>query len=225
MKSILLTRSKLANIQLKTKLNNLGYESLECSLIDYELQKFNPLELNNYTDIIITSIFVANNIPSAHSKGMFAWTVGEKSALILEKKGYKIKFFARDAKTLKNQIPSDIYENTLYLSSDHVTTNMPATVFRRIFYKVTYRKSLSSSQILRYKQGVDYILLYSRNCANTLVKLILQTDLVNYLENTVVIAISSKVKEVLQQYFNNIMVCPAGADSMLKYLTKNDKKN
>ena len=224
MKSVLLTRSESANIQLRAELDKLGYELLECSLIDYELQDFDPLELNNYTNIIITSIFAANNIPSAPSKGMLAWVVGEKSAMILEKKGYKIKFFARDAETLKKQIPSYIYENTLYLSSDHITTNMPTAVSRRIFYKVTYRESLSSSQILRYKQGIDYILLYSRNCANTLVKLILETDLVNYLESTTVIAISSKVKVVVQQYFSNIMVCP-GADSMLEYLKKNDKKD
>lgn len=224
MKSVLLTRSESANIQLKVELDKLGYESLECSLIDYELQNFNPLELNNYTDVIITSIFAANNLPVAPSTGLSAWVVGEKSAMILEKKGYKVKFFAKDADTLKRQIPSDIYENTLYLSSDHIMVNMPIAVSRRIFYKVTYRESLSSSQILRYKQGIDYILLYSRNCANTLVKLILETNLVNYLESTTIIAISSKVKVEVQQYFSNVVVCP-GADSMLEYLKKNDEKN
>ena len=150
---------------------------------------------------------------------MYAWVVGTKSAKILEEKGYNIKFMALNAESLKEQIPEEIYENTIYLSGNHITVNMPQQVARRIFYKVTYRESLSQEQILRYKQGIDYILIYSENCAKTLIKLLLKSNLMNYLENTTYIAISSKVEKVIKHHFRNTQICQ-GDDLMLEYLEK-----
>ncbi len=219
MKSVLLTRSKSANNSLKKSLADCNYELLDCSLIDYQLQPVDFSILEDYTDIVITSNFAANNIPDAPRAGMYAWVVGAKSAQILESKGYKIRSFAKDALTLKHQIPVEIYENTIYLSSDKITVNMPMHITRQIFYNVSYLESLSKEQILRYKQGVDYILLYSENCAKTLVKLLLESDLLNYLESTTILAISSKVEKVMKHHFRNRVVC-SGADLILEYLKK-----
>ena len=218
-KSVLLTRSNSANAWLKERLQQYDYELLECSLIKYELQPVNLLELKNFTDLIITSFFAASMVPPAFSTGMHAWVVGTKSAKMLEEKGYDIKFVATSAESLKQQIPETIYETAIYLSSDHITIDMPEEIVRKIFYKVTYRKSLSQEQILRYKKGIDYVLIYSENCAKTLIKLLLENNLMNYLENTTYIAISSKVEKVIRNHFRNTQICQ-GDDLMLKYLEK-----
>ncbi len=218
-KSVLLTRSDSANAQLKERLQQYDYELLECSLIEYELQQIDLSELEKFTDLVITSFFAASSLPSVPSKGMHVWVVGTKSAKIIGEKGYNIKFIAQSAESLKKQIPEEIYENTIYLSGNHITVNMPAPIMRRIFYKVTYRESLSQKQILRYKQGINYILIYSENCAKTLIKLLLENNLMNYLENTTYIAISSKVEKVIKHHFRNTQICQ-GDDLMLEYLEK-----
>ena len=140
-KSVLLTRSNLANAWLKERLQQYDYELLECSLIKYELQPINLLELKDFTDLIITSFFAASKIPPASFTGVNAWVVGTKSARILEEKGYNIKFVATSAESLKQQIPETIYETAIYLSSDHITVDMPEQIVRKIFYKVTYLSS------------------------------------------------------------------------------------
>ena len=75
----------------------------------------------------------------------------------------------------------------------------------------------------RYKEGIDYIVLYSENCAKTLLKLLIENNLVNYLGNTTYIAISSKVARAasLEQVFKNVVVCH-DSDSMLKHIEKDD---
>ena len=216
-KSVLLTRSESANFWLKEQLKKMGFETLECSLIDYELQEFSISELENYTDIIITSFFAASNVPVAPFAGMNAWVVGIKSAVELEKKGYKIQFVTADAQTLKKQIPEAIHDSVVYISGNYITVNMPINITRKILYKVTYREFLLQEQKVRYKQGIDYILLYSENCAKTLIKLLAENDLVNYLENATILAISSKVESVVESYFSKRAIC-YGTDSMLKYL-------
>jgi len=218
-KSVLLTRSKSVNAELKQSLEKHKYELLECSLIDYELQPFDLSEFHGFQNIIITSFFAANKLPDAPVNSMDAWVVGVKSAKILEAKGYKIKFISPDAETLKRQIPEEIYHDSIYPSSDQITVNMPLHITRKVFYKVSYKDSLSNEQLLRYKQGIDYVLLYSENCAKTLVKLLLENDLMNYLENTTCIAISSKVERVVKRHFRNTQICH-GADLMLEYLEK-----
>ena len=218
-RSVLLTRSNSANAWLKERLQQYDYELLEYSLIKYKLQLVNLLELKNFTDLIITSFFAASMVPPAFSTGMHAWVVGTKSARILEEKGYDIKFIATSAKSLKQQIPETIYETAIYLSSNHITIDMPKQIVRKIFYKVTYRKSLSQEQILRYKKGIDYVLIYSENCAKTLIKLLLENNLMNYLENTTYIAISSKVEKVIRKHFRNTQICQDD-NLMLQYLGK-----
>ena len=98
---------------------------------------------------------------------------------------------------------------------------MPLGVTRKILYKTIYLKLLSENEITRYKQGIDYIVLYSENCAKTLLKLLIENNLMNYLGNTTYIAISSKVARVFERVFKNVVVCH-DSDSMLKYIEKHD---
>lgn len=218
-KSVLLTRSQEFNIEFKNYLEKYNYEILECSLISYELQPLDFQELNSFDNIIITSFYAATQMPNASRKDIGAWVVGVKSAKILEKKGYKIKFISNDARSLSVKIPSSIYDNVIYLSSNHITVNMPSAILRKIFYKVTYKQSLSNEQILRYKENIDYILIYSENCAKALVKLLIENDLMNYLENSTFIVISLKVENIIKNYFKNTKILSSG-DLMLKCLVE-----
>lgn len=219
MKSVLLTRAKELNIELKLSLQKFDYELLECNLIKYKLQ---PLDLNefcSFDNVLITSFFAANKLPNAPKEVMNAWVVGVSSAKVLASKGYKIQFYAETAEELKNNIPEGIYNETIYLSSDQITVFMPSLITRRIFYNVYYKESLSSNQLLRYQKGIDYILLYSENCAKTLIKLLLENNLMNSLESTTFIVISSKVEDIIKPYFANTMICQ-GTSLMLEYLEK-----
>ena len=219
MKSVLLTRAKEFNEGLKERLQQFDYEVLECNLLEYDLQ---PLDLNEffgYDHLLITSFFAATKLPDAPRSDMRVWVVGIKSAELLASKGYKIGFCAESAEILKKNIPESIFADMLYLSSDHITVNMPPSIKRRIFYKVKYREFLSDQQIARYKQGLDYVLLYSENCAKTLIKLLLENDLMNSLEKATCLVISSKVENIIKPHFVNIEIC-GGNDLMLEYLEK-----
>jgi uroporphyrinogen-III synthase len=225
-KSVLLTRSDLENVKLEQELQKCDYEILKCSLIKQELLDFDYKQLIHFTDIIITSFFMADAMPhsSTIASDMSVWVVGEKSSDILRKKGYKIMFCTESVNHLKQNIPSHIYKNAVYLSSDHITVDMPAECVRSILYKVTYRNFISNHAVMRYREGVDCILLYSENCAKTLMNLIKENYLKNYLANSTYIVISSKVERVVKRYFDKVVVCN-NADAMLEYLKQeNDKK-
>ncbi len=226
-KSVLLTRSKSANNELKGKFISKDLEILDCNLIKYKLFPVEADYINKFSDLIITSNFAANNIPNSPRSGMPVWVVGEKSASSLENKGYKVAFYAASAENLKKQILDNLgprYKTMLYLSGDHITVNMPSEITRKILYKTEYLESLSEKEVIRYKEGIDYIVLYSENCAKTLLKLLVENNLVNYLENTAIIAISSKVGKVFGQAFKNVVVCH-DSQSMLKYIEEHDRKD
>ena len=221
-KSILLTRAKPANLTLKKRLLPYGFDLVECSLIKYELLSFDYSILNEYTDIVITSYFAASSLPS-HNSFKSAWVVGEKSKNILERKGYKVKFCASDAITLKKQLLKNDFAKAIYLSGNNITLEMPSNVRRVIFYNAHYRECLLQSEIQRIKLGIDYIVLYSENCAKTLLQLLLENDLLKYLGNTTIVAISSKVGRVVRDYFKNVENC-SGSNQIIEFLEKiNDK--
>lgn len=219
MKSVLLTRAKEFNEELKTRLQNFDYEVLECELLEYELQPLNLSDFLRYDQLLITSFFAASRLPDAPRSGITVWTVGSKSAKLLASKGYRIGFYAESAEILRKNIPESIFADMLYLSSDHITVNMPPAIDRKIFYRVKYRENLSDQQIARYKQGLNYVLLYSENCAKTLIKLLLENDLMNSLEKTTCLVISSKVGNIVRPHFANIEIC-GGNELMLEYLER-----
>lgn len=219
MKSVLLTRAKEFNEELKTRLQNFDYEVLECELLEYELQPLNLSDFLRYDHLLITSFFAASRLPDAPRFGITVWTVGSKSAKLLASKGYRIGFYAESAEILRKNIPESIFADMLYLSSDHITVNMPPAIDRKIFYRVKYRENLSDQQIARYKQGLNYVLLYSENCAKTLIKLLLENDLMNSLEKTTCLVISSKVGNIVRPHFANIEIC-GGNELMLEYLER-----
>lgn len=220
-KSILLTRAQPANLILKKILAPYSFDLFECSLIEYKLLKFETEVLDEYTDLVITSSFAANILPNRD--GMYAWVVGENTEKMLRAKGYKIKFCAPDAITLKKELQKNTYIKAIYLSGNNITLEMPSDVKRIVVYNTSYKKSFSHFEIQRLSQGVDYILLYSENCAKTLLQLLLENGLLKYLENSTIVAISSKVAKVVEGYFRNISNCD-GSNQIIEFLEKiNDK--
>ena len=198
-KKVLLTRSKEDNKYLRQILVPKGYACLEMSLIEHVNLPLNITILEDFTDIIITSK-----------------RVGSTSAEILRQKNYNIKYIAYSASELRDHLPNNIYDHMIYLSSNIVSVDMPLAIKKTVVYKINYKDYLSNIEIQILKNGLDYILLYSENCAKTLIKLIVENDLLKYIENSVIIAISSKVEKVVRDYFKQIVTCTYAAQILKK---------
>lgn len=217
-KSVLITRAKGENMVLRSKLQTYGYEVLECNLIKYTLLPINLYALRSFTNIIITSNFAAKKLPQAWQDSIFVWVVGQNSAETLTRKGYKIKFCTESALSLKQELTnSKQITQMIYLSSNKITVDMPHWVKRQIFYNVSYLESLTETQKMRYQKGIDYILLFSKNCAKTLRKLFIDHNLLHCVTNTTIIAISSNVTETLNSNFQKKIVLQ-NSNLMLEYL-------
>jgi uroporphyrinogen-III synthase len=219
-KKVLLTRSKEDNKYLRQILVPKNYACLEISLIEHVSVPFNITILENFTDIIITSKRAANLLPIDDGEKN-AWVVGSASAEILRQKNYNIKYVAYSASELRDHLPHNIYNHMIYLSSNIISVEMPSNIKKTIVYKIKYKNYLSDSEIQILKNGIDYILLYSENCAKTLIKLIVGNDLLKYIENSVIIAISSKVEKIVKNHFKQIVTC-THATQILKKLEDYD---
>lgn len=219
-KKILLTRSEEDNNYLRNILVPKGYNCVDLSLIEHVNLPFNITVLEDFTDIIITSKRAANLLPIEEGiKNV--WVVGATSAEMARQKGYNIQYVAYSASELLDKLPSSIYKHAIYLCSNMISTRMPPGIKMINVYKVKYKDHLSDDEIQILKSGADYIPLYSENCAKTLIKLILINDLLKYIENSVIIAISSKVEKLLTDYFNQIVTCNY-ADQILEKLENYD---
>ena len=220
-KTILLTRSEEENKILYDRLTKIGYHCFKCSLIKYYDVEFDYNILSQCSDIIITSNYAAkilkkrDNIPGVKANNV--WVVGKLSANILKEKSYNVKYIASNAKNLKKQLVRGTCDDIIYLASNNITTPMPKAVRQEIFYKVSYKKELTHQEIEYFKQKLNYILLYSENCAKTLVALLAKNNLFEYVADTVIIVISPKVAKVLKDYFHNIVICD-NSDEMVEKL-------
>ena len=99
-----------------------------------------------------------------------------------------------------------MFNNMVYLSGDIISKELPDGIRREVVYKVAYLNNLDKEVIIQIKEGVNYLTAYSKNCAKTLLNLLVENNLLKYLENTKVIAISSSVGNILNQHFKNIIV-------------------
>lgn len=208
-KSILLTRTKSSNLILKEKLVPHGFDLVECSLIKHKLSPFDEEAFDKYSNIVITSNFAASNLPNSNGS-KYVWVVGVDSEKILKNKDYKTKFCAPDAIILEKELLKNNHTKAIYLSGNNITVEMPSNIKRVVFYETDYKKSLSQLEIQRIKLGIGYILLYSENCAKTLLQLLLENNLLKYLGSTTIVTISSKVGRIVEGYFKNIKNCISG---------------
>ncbi|AAU03936.1 palindromic element RPE1 domain-containing protein [Rickettsia typhi] len=74
------------------------------------------------------------------------------------------------------------------------------------------------------KMSIDFILLYSQNSAKTLVRLLLQNNLLQYLQDSLVIAISLKVANIVRPFIKNVVYCDnQNSNDIIKLLYENAK--
>jgi uroporphyrinogen-III synthase len=116
-KSVLLTRSYKENIELADALRPKGYDCINCAMLEYHTLSFDYSLLNDCTNIVITSKYAANLLRSSLS-GHQVFVVGDVSAKILELKGYKIGYIAKNARELKQHLEF-INIKGVYLASNH----------------------------------------------------------------------------------------------------------
>lgn len=230
-KTLLLTRSIEDNLELEESLRQYNFRFILCPLIEYIDLKFEPSLLKNYSDIIITSKHAA--MLCVHGKQdigirdikINAWVVGSKSAEILRSAGFIVKYIAETVEDLLANLPPNIYNRAIYLSSNEITTALPPAIRRQIIYKVKYLDSLKLEQLEAINKGLDYILLYSKNCARTLLKLFKQYNLLKLMENTILITVSLKVAKEVKTYFKNVVYCDGDQYNKIKELLINYAKD
>ena len=230
MTTILLTRSVQENEELIQVLNQYNFRVISCPLLEYKNLEFDFSNiLENYSNIIITSKYAAKLLLLASTQynskatNHNAWVVGEISSALLKEAGFKIKYTAKDAQDLIKNLPINIYNTTIYLSANEITKNLPKEIKRQIIYEVNYSNTLQEDNIQDINNGVDYTLLYSLNCAKTLVRLLFKYDLLKKLENTMIIAISLRVANIMKQHFKNVIYAKKKQTAMVELLTQDAK--
>jgi len=230
MKSVLLTRSPKENRKIIERINkfNLNFRYIECSLIKYKPLDFDINILNNYSNIIITSKYAAS-ILAGHNLKQDIWVVGNTSKKLLENKklenkGLKVVYAAKNVDDLIDHFPTNLYEHTIYLSSNEITKDLPDKIKRHIIYNVEYLSELPLSVVKEFENNIDFILLYSQNSADTLIKLLRQNNLLGYLQKSLVIAISLKVANIVRPFLKNVVYCDEqNPNDIIKLLSENAK--
>lgn len=222
-KSVLLTRSAEDNLEIISSLQPDVFKYICSPLVKYKSLQISE-NIENYSDIIITSKYAAK-ILTNHTKGLLLkkniWLVGKSSEQIFQD-NFEIQYVAANIEELMKQLPGKIYSKTLYLSSNEITKDLPAEIKRIIVYEVEYAKDLC--QIDEIEKGINYILLYSYNATNTLIKLFTKNNLLPLLANSTVIAISEKVADNIRFFVKNVVYCDYGKPEQMLELLSNDAK-
>ncbi|WP_341791077.1 uroporphyrinogen-III synthase [Rickettsia endosymbiont of Gonocerus acuteangulatus] len=222
MKSVLLTRSWEANLETTQEIGKY-FHYINCPVIKYKTLDFDINILKNYSNIIITSKYAATII-TEYELNHNIWVVGNKSKQLLKNKGLKIAYAGKNVDDLMQHFLADLYEQAIYLSSNEITKDLPDKIKRYIIYNVEYLNDLPLSVVKELKNSVDFILLYSQNSAKTLLKLLSENNLLEYLQNSLVIAISSKVANIVRPFFKNVVYCDdQNPNDLIKLLFDNAK--
>lgn len=220
MKTILLTRSKEENSKLAAILKVPNFKIILCPLVKRTAVNFDINILNKYSHIVITSSYAAKILADkqySNFRNLNFWLVGETSANILRQVGGKIEYIAKNVEELISLFSERLFAHTLYLAGSEITRDLPQQIDRLIIYNAAYTKKLTRTQIKHISIHLDYILLYSQNCAKALLDLLVRYDLLKKLENTVIVAISSKVAEIVKPFFKTVIYCQTN-DGMLDLL-------
>lgn len=233
MKNILLTRAFEDNQLVQRKLEYRDFICYQMPLIEY-IDSFDAESMDaalcsgNYNNIIITSkyaaklICYAENISSIYTKNF--WVVGYASANMLRSNGCQVKEIADTASKLIQKLPRNILSDTIYLSGDQITMQMPTSVKRIIIYKVKYKDSLSDDDVIAIKNGMNYVTLYSENSARTLYSLLNQNNLLEYIKNSVLIAISDKVANIMNSHFKH-QITMNNSDDLINILYQYEQES
>jgi uroporphyrinogen-III synthase len=212
MQSVLLTRARENNYEIieeikKCSNGDLNFNYIHCPLIEYHNLIFNSEILSNYSNIIITSKHAVKLLISQAQKHIPGdiWVIGDSSKTILEDHGLKVVYAGKNVSDIIAHFPANLYTKAIYLSASEITQDLPSQIKRKIIYNVKYLNKLPN--IEQFKVNISYILLYSHNSAKTLVKLLLQNNLFEFLQNSTVIAISLRVANIIRPFIKNVLYC------------------
>jgi uroporphyrinogen-III synthase len=223
MKSVLLTRGAEDNLEIISSLQQGIFKCICSPLVQYKSLQITD-NIDDFSDIIITSKYAAK-ILTNYAKDLLLkkniWLVGRSSVQMLQDK-FEIQYVAANIEELMKQLPQGIYNKAIYFSSNEITKDLPAEIKRIIVYEVEYAKDLC--QIEEIQKGINYILLYSYNTTNTLIKLFTKNNLLPILADSTVIAISEKVADNIRFFVKNVVYCDYGKPEQMLELLLNDTK-
>lgn len=232
MTNILLTRSAEENELTAQKLAALGFSTISLPMISYIYKEISE-DISDYSHIIVTSKYAAKIVASFDRK-IECWVVGEESANILSQNpNISITGVSKNVKELLaiiSMVPEEeaefFFQASIYLSGDIITQELPNFIKRLIIYKTLYTDSISKHQLETIsREKSKYILVYSKNCAINLVRLIEKYDLFPYFQHSTIIAISKEVSLVfLDTNIKAIYSKKAVSEDMLKLLIEHEQK-
>ncbi|MCC8416678.1 MAG: hypothetical protein LN575_04960 [Rickettsia endosymbiont of Gnoriste bilineata] len=228
MKSVLLTRSLEDNYDIIQELqrnHQCSFNYICCPLVEYQTLPLDGTLLYDYPNVIITSKFAAKILARHQNiEKKNIWIVGNSSKLILEQNNFIVQYVASNVQELLENIPPEIYHQTVYLSSNEITQDLPQAIKRHIIYQVKYATKLQ--HIAEIEKGINFILLYSQNCTKTFIELLIKNNLLESLANSLVITISKKVANIISSFTKNVVYCDNGQpQQMLELLIYNAQNN
>ncbi|MFK8040293.1 MAG: uroporphyrinogen-III synthase [Rickettsiaceae bacterium] len=236
MQNILLTRSSNENQALIEELKRWRFNcnTFSLPLISYNDLKFDCISIiANYQNLIITSKHAAKILSSAlldlcdnYTNSIDVWVVGVESANILSAVSIiNVRYIAQNVNALLQHLPLQLYGNSIYLSGDIITKELPNMIHRKIIYKIIYLQELSAEQndfLINIR--MNCILLFSQNTAKSLNRIV-QIYNLTQLKTTSVIAISEKVANIAKREFDDV-ICShePSATEMIKLLIRHAEK-
>jgi uroporphyrinogen-III synthase len=226
MKRILLTRSEEENRKLASKLDN--FEVISSPMIYYKDLPVDWQEFKRFSHLIITSKYAARLVSKHYPHKVSAYVVGEESANILNQNSNVTLGDVFD--NIGDLMNRDSYGQPgfprdngriLYLSGNHITLEIPNVTRKEIYY-TEYAASLNP-QIS--EAPIDYVLIYSKNSADNLIKLLGNHNLLQNIQNSVSISLSENLAILLQNYvFDSLYPEKPIADDMIKLLLVYERK-
>lgn len=205
MANILLTRSAIENELTSEKLSSLGFDSISLPIISY--QNLHPIITDQSTHIIVTSKHAARLLAKSIKHKVECWVVGKESAAILsENPNIEITGIAKNLQSLLeiiSLVPEDeapvFFNKTIYYSGDIITHDLPSFIPRQIIYHTSYLSDIEPELIEKIQTSpIKYIFVYSKNCGTTLINLIHKHNLLPYLQDSALIAISPEVSNLFE---------------------------
>ena len=219
-KNVIITRSKEENIILAQKITALCFNPISSSMISHEIITCDFTRFKPYTHLIITSKFAAQIVSEHYPYNIDAYVVGDESAKIVSRnKMVHVKKIYDNLSSLQEAVRNNESTRFLYLSGNHISDEIPFTD-RYIIYNTEYAKSLSPDALeIIHQNRADFVMLYSKNSAQNFIDLIKSHIHLQNLQNSVVIAMSSEVGDVLKPYVKDVLYPKRpNADEMLKLL-------
>lgn len=218
-KNVIITRTHEENLILAKKINKLGLNPISSPMLSHTINLSNFAEFEDYTDLIITSKFAAQIISKYYPYKVNAWVVGEESSDIIQKNvNIKLKNTYETVFELIKSLQSK-KNKFLYLAGNYTSQDI-AFADKQVIYTTEYASILSDDVIeTMQKDKADFLMFYSKNSAVNFIDLVKCYKRLQNLQNSVVIAISKEVGDVLKGYVKEIL-CPKSpsANQMLELL-------